>query len=282
MDAVSVEEENARLRERVAEELVQAERWQGRYVALLGRQARLRARLQAQSLKPLEQAARALREELEEAQGALWERQEQKGRRRRHVHQREKENQRLAETLQELEGKVSKQRQLEKTHKQNLQQLCGAGGYRGRQCRAELSHGLPGRRGAGEPLLLHTSPPPLLPERHLWDVEAQYQARADRIREKQRHIPELNLTVWGLSRRIQVLHGNISGWGDRVMEAQQEAELFQREALNSPQGPRPAASCGRRELVTRRRSCCIRSQGSQSQGGDSPPGCGRPGGCSGP
>ncbi|XP_073175289.1 uncharacterized protein [Lepidochelys kempii] len=122
------------------------------------------------SLESLEQATRVLREELEEAQGALREWQEQN--RQRHIPQWEKENQRLAETIQELEGK-----------------------------------------------------------RHLWDMEAKRRAKADRIREKQRHMEELSGTIQGLSRRTQVLHRNISCWGDLVLEAQQEAELFQRKAL---------------------------------------------------
>ncbi|XP_053869149.1 uncharacterized protein LOC128828475 [Malaclemys terrapin pileata] len=176
----SVAEENARLQELIAEELAQAERWQGHYEGLLGHQARLHALLQAQSLESLEQAARALRDELEEAQGALREQQEQS--RRRHVHQREKENQRLAEIIQELEGK-----------------------------------------------------------RQLWDMEAKHQAKADRIREKQRHMEELSGTIHGLARRTQVLHGNISCWGDRVLEARQEAELFQREALYGPLGTPPCS-----------------------------------------
>nr|XP_048688096.1 deoxyribonuclease-2-alpha isoform X6 [Caretta caretta] len=148
------------------------------------------------SLESLEQATRVLREELEEAQGALREWQEQNH--QRHIPQWEKENQRLAETIQELEGKVSKQREWEKTHKQALQQL--------RVQEDEL-------------------------QRHLWDMEAKRRAKADRIREKQRHMEELSGTIQGLSRRTQVLHRNISCWGDLVLEAQQEAELFQRKAL---------------------------------------------------
>ncbi|XP_030401840.1 deoxyribonuclease-2-alpha isoform X3 [Gopherus evgoodei] len=60
----------------------------------------------------------------------------------------EKENQRLAETIQELEGK-----------------------------------------------------------RQLWDVEANRQAKADRIREKQRHVEELSGTIRGLARRTQLPEG---------------------------------------------------------------------------
>ncbi|CAM4681968.1 unnamed protein product [Caretta caretta] len=121
------------------------------------------------SLESLEQATRVLREELEEAQGALREWQEQNH--QRHIPQWEKENQRLAETIQELEGKVSKQREWEKTHKQALQQL--------RVQEDEL-------------------------QRHLWDMEAKRRAKADRIREKQRHMEELSGTIQGLSRRTQL------------------------------------------------------------------------------
>nr|XP_048688092.1 deoxyribonuclease-2-alpha isoform X2 [Caretta caretta] len=131
------------------------------------------------SLESLEQATRVLREELEEAQGALREWQEQNH--QRHIPQW-----------------VSKQREWEKTHKQALQQL--------RVQEDEL-------------------------QRHLWDMEAKRRAKADRIREKQRHMEELSGTIQGLSRRTQVLHRNISCWGDLVLEAQQEAELFQRKAL---------------------------------------------------
>ncbi|XP_074791778.1 uncharacterized protein LOC141975369 [Natator depressus] len=135
-------------------------------------------------LESLEQATRVLREELEEAQGALREWQEQN--RPRHIPQW-----------------VSKQREWEKTHKQALQQL--------RVQEDEL-------------------------QRHLWDMEAKRRAKADRIREKQRHMEELSGTIQGLSRRTQVLHRNISCWGDLVLEARQEAELFQRKALYRPHG----------------------------------------------
>nr|XP_025042802.1 golgin subfamily A member 6-like protein 7 isoform X3 [Pelodiscus sinensis] len=105
MDAMSTAEENARLRELIVEELARAERWQGHYEALLERQTWLRAQLRPQSLNALEQAARALREQLEEAQGAMREQQEQSRQRQHRIHRREKENQRLAGPIQELEGK---------------------------------------------------------------------------------------------------------------------------------------------------------------------------------
>ncbi|EMP37240.1 Deoxyribonuclease-2-alpha [Chelonia mydas] len=72
------------------------------------------------------------------------------------IARQEKENQRLAETIQELEGKVSKQREWEKTHKQALQQL--------RVQEDEL-------------------------QRHLWDMEAKRRAKADRIREPPKNVP---------------------------------------------------------------------------------------------
>nr|XP_025042801.1 golgin subfamily A member 6-like protein 7 isoform X2 [Pelodiscus sinensis] len=106
MDAMSTAEENARLRELIVEELARAERWQGHYEALLERQTWLRAQLRPQSLNALEQAARALREQLEEAQGAMREQQEQSRQRQHRIHRR-----------------VSEQRESEKTHKQALQQL---------------------------------------------------------------------------------------------------------------------------------------------------------------
>ncbi|XP_044850813.1 deoxyribonuclease-2-alpha isoform X3 [Mauremys mutica] len=216
MDAVSAAEENARLQELIVEELAQAERWQGHYEGLLGRQARLHTLLQAQSLESLEQAARALRDELEEAQGALRERQEQS--RRCHVHQREKENQRLAETIQELEGKVSKQRAWEKTHKQALQQL----------------------RVQGDEL-----------QRQLWDAEAKRQAKAERIRE--------------------VLHGNITCWGDRVLEARQEAELFQREAPYGPLGTPPGSRLWEERVRDQTEKLLCQESGASGPRGRLPP-----------
>ncbi|XP_044850814.1 deoxyribonuclease-2-alpha isoform X4 [Mauremys mutica] len=236
MDAVSAAEENARLQELIVEELAQAERWQGHYEGLLGRQARLHTLLQAQSLESLEQAARALRDELEEAQGALRERQEQS--RRCHVHQREKENQRLAETIQELEGKVSKQRAWEKTHKQALQQL----------------------RVQGDEL-----------QRQLWDAEAKRQAKAERIREKQRQVEELSGTIRGLARRIQVLHGNITCWGDRVLEARQEAELFQREAPYGPLGTPPGSRLWEERVRDQTEKLLCQESGASGPRGRLPP-----------
>ncbi|XP_075758511.1 deoxyribonuclease-2-alpha [Pelodiscus sinensis] len=167
----STAEENARLRELIAEELARAERWQGHYEALLERQTWLRAQLRPQSLSALEQAARALREQLEEALGAMREQQEQSRQRQHRIHRREKENQRLAGPIQELEGKVSEQRESEKTHKQALQQLLVQGD--------EL-------------------------QRQLWDMETKHQARANRIKETQQHVEELSRTIQELSRRTQV------------------------------------------------------------------------------
>ncbi|KAJ7316757.1 hypothetical protein JRQ81_002919 [Phrynocephalus forsythii] len=148
----NLEEENVWLQEWIHEELAHGEVWHKQYEALLERQARLGSLLQTKSsFKPLEKKTQALQEELEEAQEALRECQNRSRQRQLHIHKREKENQRMAETVKELEKK-----------------------------------------------------------RHLSEWEAMWQAKNDRIRQKQHQIEKLNTTIQGLSLRSQLPPASIS------------------------------------------------------------------------
>ncbi|XP_061495760.1 coiled-coil domain-containing protein 150-like [Rhineura floridana] len=177
------EEENAWLQEWIHEELAHGEVWQKQYEALLGHQAQLCSLLQAKSLRPLEKKTQGLQEELEEAQEALRECQNRNRQRQLHIHKQEKENQRMAETVKELEKKVFKQQLEEKSNKDILREM----------------------RTEGNEL-----------KRHLSEWEAKWQTKNDRIR--------------------QELHRNITLLEDRVMEAQQEVSLFQKEKHSGQAG----------------------------------------------
>nr|XP_028569011.1 uncharacterized protein LOC114588183 isoform X2 [Podarcis muralis] len=171
------EKENAWLQEWIHEELAHGEVWQNQYEALLGHQAQLCSLLQAKSFEPLEKKTRALQEELEEAQDALREFQNRSRQRQLRIHKQQKENQRMAETVKELEKK-----------------------------------------------------------RHLSEWEAKWQAKNDRIRQRQHQIEKLSTTIQGLSLKSQELHRNIALLQDSVMEAQQEMALFQKELLSEQVG----------------------------------------------
>ncbi|XP_033029895.1 intersectin-1-like [Lacerta agilis] len=200
------EEENAWLQEWIHEELAHGEVWQNQYEALLGHQAQLCSLLQAKSFEPLEKKTRALQEELEEVQDALREFQNRSRQRQLRIHKQEKENQRMAETVKELEKKVFKQQLEEKSNKDILKEL----------------------RTEGNEL-----------KRHLSEWEAKWQAKNDRIRQRQHQIEKLSTTIQGLSLKSQELHRNITLLEDSVMEAQQEVVLFQKELLSEQVGTSP-------------------------------------------
>ncbi|XP_063150470.1 uncharacterized protein LOC134490985 isoform X2 [Candoia aspera] len=121
------EDENAWLQEWIHEELAYGEVWQKQYEALLGHHAQLCSLLQPKSLKLLKKKTQALQEELEEAHGVLQECQNRSRQRQLHIHKREKENQRMAETVKELEQKVFKQQLEEKSNKDTLKMLRSEG-----------------------------------------------------------------------------------------------------------------------------------------------------------
>ncbi|XP_053157790.1 trichohyalin-like isoform X3 [Hemicordylus capensis] len=191
------EEENAWLQEWIHEELAHGEVWQKQYESLLRHQKELCSLLQTKSLKPLEKKTRAMQEELEEIQEALRECQNRSRQRQLHIHKQEKENQRMAETVKELEKKVFKQQLEEKSNKDILKEL----------------------RTEGNEL-----------KRHLSEWETKWQTKNDRVRQRQHQIEKLNATIQGLSLMSQELHKSIIFMEDRVMEAQQEAVLLQKEA----------------------------------------------------
>uniref|UniRef100_A0A6J0TMD6 KASH5-like coiled-coil domain-containing protein n=1 Tax=Pogona vitticeps TaxID=103695 RepID=A0A6J0TMD6_9SAUR len=203
-DCRNLEGENAWLQEWIHEELAHGEVWQRQHEVLLGHQAQLCSLLQAKSFQPLEKKTQALQEELEEAQEALRECRNQSRQRQLHIHKREKENQKMTETVKELEKKVFKQQLEENSSKDILKEL----------------------RTEGMEL-----------KRHLTEWEAKWQAKNERIRQKQNQIEKLNATIQGLSLRSQELHRNITLLEDRVVEAQQEAAFFQKEVLSeAPDG----------------------------------------------
>ncbi|XP_066472332.1 golgin subfamily A member 6-like protein 22 isoform X2 [Tiliqua scincoides] len=177
------EEENAWLQEWIHEELAHGEVWQRQYEKLLGHQAELCSLLQTKSLKPLEKKTQVLQEELEEAQEILQECQNLSRQRQLQIHKQEKENQRMAETVKELEKKVFKQQLEEKSKKDILKEL----------------------RMEGNEL------------------------------KRQQQVEKLSSTIQELSLRSQELHRSIILTEDRVMEAQQEGMLFQKE-MSSGQG----------------------------------------------
>lgn len=197
------EEENAWLREWIREELAHGEVWQRQYEVLLGHQAQLCSLLQAKSLKPLEKKTQALQEELEEAQEILQEWQNRSRQRQLQIQKQEKENQRMAESVKELEKKVFKQQLEEKSKKDVLKEL----------------------RMEGHEL-----------KRHLSEWEVKWQTKNDQIRQRQQEVDKLSSTIQGLSLRSQELHRSIILVEDRVMEAQQEALLFQKETSSGQGG----------------------------------------------
>ncbi|KAM3846209.1 uncharacterized protein M6D78_003588 isoform 7-T7 [Vipera latastei] len=79
------------------------------------------------SFKPLEKKTRALQEELEEIQEVLQEYQNQSRQRQLHIHKQEKENQKMAEIVKELEKKVFKQQLDEQYNKDVLKELRSEG-----------------------------------------------------------------------------------------------------------------------------------------------------------
>ncbi|KAM3846206.1 uncharacterized protein M6D78_003588 isoform 4-T4 [Vipera latastei] len=102
------------------------------------------------SFKPLEKKTRALQEELEEIQEVLQEYQNQSRQRQLHIHKQEKENQKMAEIVKELEKKVFKQQLDEQYNKDVLKEL----------------------RSEGSEL-----------KRHLFEWEAKWQTKYERIRQ---------------------------------------------------------------------------------------------------
>ncbi|XP_039193227.1 centromere-associated protein E-like isoform X5 [Crotalus tigris] len=114
------EDENAWLQEWIHEELAHGEVWQKEYEALLRHQSQLCALLQTKSFKSLEKKTRALQEELEEIQEVLQEYQNRSRQRQLHIHKQEKENQKMAEIVKELEKKVFKQ-QLDEQYNKDVQ-----------------------------------------------------------------------------------------------------------------------------------------------------------------
>ncbi|XP_066472331.1 golgin subfamily A member 6-like protein 22 isoform X1 [Tiliqua scincoides] len=196
------EEENAWLQEWIHEELAHGEVWQRQYEKLLGHQAELCSLLQTKSLKPLEKKTQVLQEELEEAQEILQECQNLSRQRQLQIHKQEKENQRMAETVKELEKKVFKQQLEEKSKKDILKEL----------------------RMEGNEL-----------KRHLSEWQVKWQTKNDQIRQRQQQVEKLSSTIQELSLRSQELHRSIILTEDRVMEAQQEGMLFQKE-MSSGQG----------------------------------------------
>ncbi|ETE73208.1 Microtubule-associated tumor suppressor 1-like A, partial [Ophiophagus hannah] len=121
------EDENAWLQEWIHEELAHGEVWQKEYEALLRHQAQLCTLLQTKSLKPLENKTRALQEELEEIQGVLQEYRNRSRQRQLHIHKQEKENQKMAEIVKELEKKVFKQQMDEQSNEDALKELRSEG-----------------------------------------------------------------------------------------------------------------------------------------------------------
>ncbi|XP_063150469.1 uncharacterized protein LOC134490985 isoform X1 [Candoia aspera] len=164
------EDENAWLQEWIHEELAYGEVWQKQYEALLGHHAQLCSLLQPKSLKLLKKKTQALQEELEEAHGVLQECQNRSRQRQLHIHKREKENQRMAETVKELEQKVFKQQLEEKSNKDTLKML----------------------RSEGNEM-----------KRHLSEWEVKWQTKNDRNRQKQQHIEKLSTVIQGLSLKSQ-------------------------------------------------------------------------------
>ncbi|KAM3846204.1 uncharacterized protein M6D78_003588 isoform 2-T2 [Vipera latastei] len=151
------------------------------------------------SFKPLEKKTRALQEELEEIQEVLQEYQNQSRQRQLHIHKQEKENQKMAEIVKELEKKVFKQQLDEQYNKDVLKEL----------------------RSEGSEL-----------KRHLFEWEAKWQTKYERIRQKQQHIEKLSTVIQGLSLKSQELHRSITFLEDNVVEVQQEIALLQKDALS--------------------------------------------------
>ncbi|XP_026572619.1 uncharacterized protein LOC113446932 [Pseudonaja textilis] len=193
------EDENAWLQEWIHEELAHGEVWQKEYEALLRHQAQLCTLLQTKSLKPLEKKTQALQEELEEIQGVLQEYRNRSRQRQLHIQKQEKENQKMAEIVKELEKKVFKQQMDEQSNKDALKEL----------------------RSEGNEL-----------KRHLFEWEAKWQTKYDRIRQKQQHIEKLSTVIQELSLKSQELHQNIIFLEDSVVEVQQEIALLQKDALS--------------------------------------------------
>ncbi|XP_062827544.1 trichohyalin isoform X2 [Anolis carolinensis] len=196
------EEENVWLQEWIHEELAHGEVWQKQYESLLGHQSQLCSLLQTKSLKPLEKKIQALQEELEEIQELLRKCQNRSRQRQQQIQKQEKENQRMAETVKELEKKVFKQQLEEKSSKDILKEL---------------------RSEANEQ------------KRHLAEWETKWQAKNERIKQKQHQIDKLNTTIQELSLTSQ-LHKSITVLENRVVEAQQEEALFQKEVLSGDAG----------------------------------------------
>lgn len=170
-DSGNFEEENVWLQEWIREELAHGEVWQRQYEELLGHQAQLFFLLQTKSLAALEKKTETLQEELEEAQEILQKYKNQSCQRQLQIQKQEKENQRMAATIKELEKKVFKQHLEEKSKDETLKEL------------KMQSHEL---------------------KRHLSEWQAKWQTKNDQNKQRHQQVEKLNNIIQGLSLKSEV------------------------------------------------------------------------------